>query len=78
MTVVTYDSWADWIKRGSVAPHILTLKSAGTTLHMVEAVRPRGDLSRMALPSVVINQDLARKGRGWSGNGPWEDQTRPA
>ncbi|MFK3852899.1 helix-turn-helix domain-containing protein [Agrobacterium pusense] len=59
MTAVTYDSWADWIKRGSVAPHILTLKSAGTTLHMVEAVRPRGDLSRMALPSVVINQDLA-------------------
>lgn len=59
MTVPTYESWADWIKRGSVAPHILTLKSAGTKLDMVEAIRPRGDLSRMALPSMILNQDLA-------------------
>ncbi|MDP9840574.1 AraC family transcriptional regulator [Neorhizobium huautlense] len=58
MTAPTFKTWADWIKRGSVAPHILTLKSAGTKLDMVEAIRPRGDLSRMALPSMVLNQDL--------------------
>lgn len=58
MTAPTYESWADWIKRGSVAPYILTLKSAGTKLDMVEAIRPRGDLSRMGLPSMVLNQDL--------------------
>lgn len=59
MKAPTYKSWADWIRRGSVAPHILTLKAAGTKLDMVEAIRPRGDLSRMALPSMVLNQDLA-------------------
>jgi AraC family transcriptional regulator len=58
MTAATFKTWADWIKRGSVAPHILTLKSAGTRLDMVEAIRPRGDLSRMALPSMVLNEDL--------------------
>lgn len=59
MTVTTYPTWADWIRYGSVAPHILTFKTAGTKIDMVEAIRPRGDLSRMALPSMVLNQDLA-------------------
>lgn len=58
MTVPTFQSWVDWIKNGSVAPYILTLKSAGTSLDMVEAIRPSGDLSRMALPSLVLNQEL--------------------
>lgn len=58
MNVQTYETWTDWIRRGSVAPYILALKSAGTKLDMVEAIRPKGDLSRMALPSLVLNQDL--------------------
>lgn len=58
MTAPAYSSSAQWYREGRFGSYLRTMKSPGGILDLLEAERPAGDMSRPALPDIVLYQDL--------------------
>ncbi|KAA0972131.1 helix-turn-helix transcriptional regulator [Aureimonas fodinaquatilis] len=63
MTVHASPSFAQWHRAGQHASYLRTMKSEGGVLDLLEVERPAGDMSRPALPDVVLFQDIMGGGR---------------
>ncbi len=49
---------AQWYCEGQFGSYVRTLKSPGGVLDLLEVERPAGDMSRPALPDIMLYQDL--------------------
>ncbi len=58
MTVPAYSSSASWYREGHFGYCVRTMKSPGSILDLLEIQRPPGDMSRSALPDLVLCEDL--------------------
>lgn len=58
MTVPTYPSFAAWNSQGRHSSYLRTRKSPGGVLDLIELQRPAGDMSRPALPDIVLVEDM--------------------
>jgi AraC family transcriptional regulator len=58
MTTRGSSSFNQWYREGREASYVRVRKSAGGILDMLEVARPGGDMSRPALPDLVLYQDL--------------------
>lgn len=58
MNVQTHTSFAQWYSKGPHASHVRTMKSPGGVLDLLEVQRPAGDMSRPALPDIVLMEDM--------------------
>ncbi|SJN09556.1 Transcriptional regulator, AraC family [Halomonas citrativorans] len=71
MNVPANSSFSKWYREGQEASYVRTRKSPGGILDLLEVARPAGDMSRPALPELVLYQDLLGGSRvsGDSGGG---------
>ncbi len=71
MSLHAYSSFAKWSSEGRQASYVRTLKSPGGIVDLLEVERPAGDMSRPALPDLVLCQDLlgGSRAHGESGGG---------
>lgn len=71
MIVPDLPSFASWYCQSHEAPYVNAKKSPGEILDLLEVTRPGGDMSRPALPDLVLCQDLhgGSRARGDSGGG---------
>lgn len=65
MAVPAYSSFAQWHRKGRDASYLRMMKSSGGIFDLLKIQRPAGDMSRPALPDIVLfrdssNQVLAR------------------
>ncbi len=58
MTVHAPSSFAQWHSKGQHASYLRTIKSQGSLLDLLEVQRPAGDMSRPALPDIVLVEDV--------------------
>ena len=58
MTVPAYSSFARLHSEGPHASYVRMMKSSGRILDLLEVERPAGDMSRQALPDIVLFQDM--------------------
>lgn len=58
MTVHAHSSFAQWHSKGRHASYLRTMKSPGGILDLLEVQRPAGDMSRPALPDIVLMEDM--------------------
>jgi AraC family transcriptional regulator len=58
MTAPAYSSSAQWYREGRFGSYVRTMKSPGGILDLLEVERPAGDMSRPALPDIVLYQDM--------------------
>lgn len=58
MTEPAYASFAQWQRHGRQAPYFRNVKSSGGVLDLFEIARPAGDMSRPAVPDIVLYEDL--------------------
>ncbi len=58
MNVQSHTSFAQWYSEGPNASHVRTMKSPGGVLDFLEVQRPAGDMSRPALPDIVLMEDM--------------------
>lgn len=58
MAVPVYSSSSQWYCAGQQASFIRARKSPGGILDLLDVARPAGDMSRPALPDIVLYQDL--------------------
>ena len=74
MTVNVQSSFAHWHSKGQQASYTRTMKSAGRILDLLEVERPAGDMSRPALPDLVLCQDMrgGSRAHGDSGGGRFD------
>ena len=74
MTVPAYSSFAQWYREGKQASYVRERRSPGRILDLIDMARPAGNMSRPAVPDLVLNQDQIGGGRvrGDWGGGPFE------
>lgn len=74
MTMPAYPSFAQWYREGKEASYVRAMKSPGGIINLLEIDRPGGDMSRPALPDLVLYQDLhgGSRVRGNSGGGHFD------
>lgn len=74
MIVPNHPSFARWYSESREAPYVSTRKSPGSVLDLLEVTRPGGDMSRPALPDLVLYQDQhgGARVRGSSGGGRFD------
>ncbi len=58
MTVDAHSSFAQWHSKGRHASYVRSMKSPSGILHLLEVQRPAGDMSRPALPDIVLMEDM--------------------
>lgn len=58
MTVHARSSFAKWHSKGEHASYMRTMRSPGAILDLLEIQRPAGDMSRPALPDIVLVEDM--------------------
>ena len=77
MTVHAHSSFAQWHSKGRHASYLRTMKSSGAILDLLEVQRPAGDMSRPALPDIVLMEDVlgCRRVRGDLGGGRFDLRT---
>jgi AraC family transcriptional regulator len=77
MTVPAYSSFVQWHSNGRHASYVRTLKSPGGILDLLKVQRPAGDMSRPALPDIVLMEDMlgCRRVRGDLGGGRFDVAT---
>jgi AraC family transcriptional regulator len=63
MTVDAHSSFAQWHSKGRHASYVRTMKSPGGVLDLLEVQRPAGDMSRPALPDIVLVEDMLGRSR---------------
>jgi AraC family transcriptional regulator len=78
MTVHGRSSFARWHSEGSHASHVRTMKSPGGVLDLLEIQRPAGNMSRPALPDIVLMEDMfgCSRVRGDLGGGRFDLTTQ--
>ncbi len=78
MTVPAYPSFAQWNSQGQHASYLRSRKSPGGILDLLEVQRPPGDMSRPALPDIVLMEDMlgCSRVRGDLGGGRFDVTTR--
>jgi AraC family transcriptional regulator len=78
MTEQAYSSFAQWHRKGRHASYLRSMKSRGRILDLIEVGRPAGDMSRPALPDIVLMEDMlgCSRVRGDLGGGPFDVTTR--
>ena len=74
MTVHAHSSFAQWHSKGRHASYLRSMKSPGGILDLLEVQRPAGDMSRPALPDIVLMEDMlgCRRVRGDLGGGRFD------
>jgi AraC family transcriptional regulator len=74
MTLPAYTSSDEWFGHGELASYIRVRKSAGGALEMVETASPARDISRPAVPDLILHQALQGgvRARGDSGGGVFD------
>ncbi|RCS24216.1 AraC family transcriptional regulator [Phyllobacterium salinisoli] len=77
MTVHAHSSFAQWHSKGRHASYLRTMKSPGAILDLLEIQRPAGDMSRPALPDIVLMEDMlgCSRVRGDLGGGRFDMMT---
>ncbi len=77
MTVHAHSSFAQWHSNGRHASYLRTMKSPGAILDLLEVQRPAGDMSRPALPDIVLIEDMlgCSRVRGDLGGGRFDITT---
>lgn len=77
MTVPAPSSFAQWHSKGQHASYLRTIKSQGSILDLLEVQRPAGDMSRPALPDIVLVEDMlgCSRVRGDLGGGRFDMAT---
>lgn len=77
MTVHAHSSFAQWHSKGRHASYLRTMKSPGGILDLLEVQRPAGDMSRPALPDLVLMEDMlgCSRVRGDLGGGRFDMAT---
>lgn len=75
MIVPDHLSFARWYSQSREAPYVSTRKSLGGMLDLLEVTRPGCEMSRPALPDLVLTQDMLGGGRvsGSSGGGYYNE-----
>ena len=63
MTLPDRSATAQWYSEAHCEYQLRTIKSAGRILDLLEIARPAGDMSRSALPDIILCQDLRGGGR---------------
>ncbi|NKB16030.1 MAG: helix-turn-helix transcriptional regulator [Sphingomonadales bacterium] len=58
MTRIAHTSFMQWYCEGRLGSYVRTMKSPGGILNLLEAERPAGDMSRPALPDIVLYEDV--------------------
>ncbi|HEY0924497.1 AraC family transcriptional regulator [Rheinheimera pacifica] len=58
MSVPDDPSFARWYSESREASYVSARKSPGSILDLLEVIRPDGDMSRPALPDLVLTQDM--------------------
>lgn len=58
MALPAYSSFSQWYCEGRQASFVRARKSPGGVLDLLEVARPAGDMSRPALPDIVLYQDM--------------------
>ena len=78
MTVHAPSSFAQWHSKGRHASYLRTMKSPGAILDLLEIQRPAGDMSRPALPDIVLMEDMlgCSRVRGDLGGGRFDMMTK--
>ncbi|MCW5964395.1 MAG: helix-turn-helix transcriptional regulator [Bryobacterales bacterium] len=78
MPLPAHSSFAQWHRDGRHASYVRTMKSAGGILDILEVQRPPGDMSRPALPDIVLVEDMlgCTRVRGDLGGGRFDLTTR--
>jgi AraC family transcriptional regulator len=73
-----YSSFAQWHSNGRHASYVRTMKSRSGILDLLEVQRPAGDMSRPALPDIVLMEDMlgCSRVRGDLGAGRFDVTTR--
>ncbi|SFI53683.1 AraC family transcriptional regulator [Albimonas pacifica] len=79
MSLHDQSSFARWHATGRHASYVRARKSSGGLLDLLEVARPPGDMSRPALPDLVLMEDLrgCRRVRADLGGGLFDASTRP-
>ena len=77
MTVHAHSSFANWHSKGQHASYLRTMKSPGGVLDLLEVRRPAGDMSRPAMPDIVLMEDMlgCSRVRGDLGGGRFDVTT---
>lgn len=77
MTVPAQSSFAQWHSNGRHASFLRTMKSPGGIVDLLELQRPAGDMSRPALPDIVLMEDMlgCRRVRADLGGGRFDVTT---
>ncbi|MGL4234743.1 helix-turn-helix domain-containing protein [Tabrizicola sp.] len=72
MTPPAYASFAQWSREGRQASYVRARKSPGAVLDLLDFVVPAGEISRPAMPDIVLFQDMlgGSRNRGDLGRGP--------
>ncbi|MDR7126437.1 AraC family transcriptional regulator [Pseudotabrizicola sp. 4114] len=78
MERLAFSSSSQWYREGQQASFVRARKSSGGVLDLVEVARPAGDMSRPALPDIVLVEDMlgCRRVRGDLGGGRFDLTTR--
>lgn len=78
MTVPAYSSFVQWHSNGQHASYLRSLKSPGGILDLLKLQRPAGDMSRPALPDIVLMEDMlgCSRVRGDLGGGRFDLATK--
>jgi AraC family transcriptional regulator len=78
MTVQAHASFAQWHSKGRHASYLKRIKSPGGILDLLELQRPTGDMSRPALPDIVVMEDMLghTRVRGNLGGGRFDFRSR--
>ncbi|MGQ3296854.1 helix-turn-helix domain-containing protein [Reyranella sp.] len=74
MTARALSSFAQWHSEGRHASYLRMMKSRGKVLDLLEVQRPAGDMSRPALPDIVLIEDMlgSNRVRGDLGGGRFD------
>jgi AraC family transcriptional regulator len=77
MTEPGYSSFAQWHAKGGHASYMRALKSPGGILDLLKVKRPAGDMSRPAVPDIVLVEDMlgCSRVRGDLGGGRFDVAT---
>jgi AraC family transcriptional regulator len=78
MSVPAYSSFAQLHREGRHASYVRSMKSPGGIVDLLEVERPAGDMSRSALPDIVLIEDLlgGTRVRGDLGGGRFDVTSR--
>lgn len=74
MTLTADNAFTQWYCEGKQGTFVRTRKSPGGILDLIEVARPGGNVSRPALPELILYQDMGGGGRvsGDSGGGHFD------